>query len=118
MQQGTRSQQRLALALLGLAGVVAVAMLVSTRESMIGRTSLEQRIARVMQLDEEPAEEEAPVDLRQYLRVSADSIGYSCGGREVADVCLMGAETCVQSMQKKNRYTVDQAIARYQPGTT
>ncbi|KAJ1475125.1 hypothetical protein T484DRAFT_1910227 [Baffinella frigidus] len=121
-----RSQQSLVLALLAFAAVLAVAMLVASRGSIAQRTTLEQRIARVMQLDEEeeaPAEgeegeegeeEEAvlPEQLRTYLKVSADSIGYSCGGKEVADVCLMGAETCVASMQKKNRYTVSQSIAR------
>ena len=123
--QRTRSQQSLVLALLAFAAVLAVAMLVASRGSIAQRTTLEQRIARVMQLEEEeaPAEEGAaegeegeeevlPEQLRTYLKVSADSIGYSCGGKEVADVCLMGAETCVASMQKKNRYTVSQSIAR------
>ena len=128
MVQRNRSQQLLVLALLAFAAVLAVTMLVASRGSIAQRTTLEQRVARVMQLDEEeaPAEEGAegeegeegeeepvlPEQLRTYLKVSADSIGYSCGGKEVADVCLMGAETCVASMQKKNRYTVSQSVAR------
>jgi hypothetical protein len=44
--------------------------------------------------------------------VSADSVAYSCGGKEVAQVCLLGTETCVASMQKKSQYTTEQSVAR------
>jgi hypothetical protein len=53
-----------------------------------------------------------PETLNKYLRVSADSVAYSCGGKEVAQVCLLGTETCVASMQKKSQYTTEQSIAR------
>lgn len=53
-----------------------------------------------------------PETLNQYLRVSADSVAYSCGGKEVAQVCLLGTETCVASMQKKSQYTTEQSVAR------
>eukprot|EP00961_Rhodomonas_salina_P145312 1955873-Rhodomonas_salina.1 len=65
---------------------------------------------------EEAKEEEEGAEgsegIRRYLRMSSDSIAYSCGGKEVAEVCLLSAETCVTSMQKKNKYTVEQTIAR------
>lgn len=53
-----------------------------------------------------------PESLNKYLRVSADSVAYSCGGKEVAQVCLLSTETCVASMQKKSQYTTEQTVAR------
>lgn len=36
-----------------------------------------------------------PEDVNIHLRASSNSIAWMCGGKEVADVCLLSAETCV-----------------------
>ena len=34
-------------------------------------------------------------DVNVHLRASVDSLAWACGGREVAEVCLLSTETCV-----------------------
>ncbi len=36
-----------------------------------------------------------PQDVNMHLRSSGDSVAWACGGKEAADVCLLGTETCV-----------------------
>jgi len=100
----------------GLCAVVGI-LVVHQSSGALSAETLLQTVARIhrkgerlMMLDD--AEDPGPETLNKYLRVSADSVAYSCGGKEVAQVCLLGTETCVASMQKKSQYTTEQSIAR------
>jgi len=101
----------------GVAAVVGVMLASQGAGAAIRGDALLQAVARIhskggrlMMLDDE--EDPGPESLNKYLRVSADSVAYSCGGKEVAQVCLLGTETCVASMQKKSQYTTEQSVAR------
>lgn len=43
-----------------------------------------------------------PEDVNIHLRASSNSIAWMCGGKEVADVCLLSAETCVAVRKAAN----------------
>ena len=107
----------IAVAALVLCALVSFAVVATQRGELPGGERLLQTVARIagnggrlmMLNDDAPA---GPESLNKYLRASADSIAYSCGGKEVADVCLLSTETCVASMQKKSQYTTEQSVAR------
>eukprot|EP00291_Cryptomonas_curvata_P026895 CAMPEP_0172175180 /NCGR_PEP_ID=MMETSP1050-20130122/14074_1 /TAXON_ID=233186 /ORGANISM="Cryptomonas curvata, Strain CCAP979/52" /LENGTH=218 /DNA_ID=CAMNT_0012847233 /DNA_START=34 /DNA_END=690 /DNA_ORIENTATION=+ len=91
-------------------GAVASVVLIFIISISTERSSMLQRF---LILDDAPTnDDEGNQKLRHYLRASSDSIAYSCGGKEVAETCMLATETCVTSMQKKVHYTVRQSISK------
>lgn len=74
-------QAVLALLLAAVAACLVAGIVVSSR-----------RVTRAASLEELAG----PEDLNVHLRASADSLAWACGGKEVADVCLLSTDTCVQ----------------------
>lgn len=83
--RGVRATQAgLALTFAAVAACLVVGIVVSDRRA-VRPTSLEgENLAA------------GPQDVNVHLRASSDLLAWSCGGKEVADVCLLSTETCVQ----------------------